>query len=326
MSERFFGSTLLEPIETKSEISQKQTIRVYTTAHDRMSESVRHSRSSVKRGKILGILRNSGVPQSRINRFIHCGTMAHLFRSKHDETKYRIACFKCHDRFCTQCSFERGRMLARSISDKLDRARTRFVTLTLQHSDEPLSEQLDHLYNSYRRLRGRKLWMTTQESSIAFTEIGYNISKQQFHCHLHILTIGNYIPQKLLSETWRKVSGGSYIVDVRYIGDTRNAVKYVTKYASKGVSGATLIDCNKAAEVINALSGRRLVIGSGRWKNIKPEKLIPNSDDWEYVKPLGFVIEDACKGCVESRLILESLHINFKEVLSCYQTAILNSE
>lgn len=216
-------------------------------------------------------------------------------------------------------------MYARSIEQRLAGRDARFVTLTLRHCDEPLTEQLDHLYNSFRKLRTRKHWKNAVKASIGFTEITYNNSRKQFHLHLHIITIGSYLPQKQLSEMWRSASKGSHVVDIRAIPNKRNAIKYITKYASKGISGATLLECDKAIEVVKALEGRRLIIGSGEWSKLKPHKQVINEEEWEYVKPLGFIIEDASRGNAESMLILEALHFNVKEVLQCYQTSQLNS-
>lgn len=309
--------TLVHPIETKSHFSINQKIRVYTEADNQLGRDFRHRRSTIKRPQILQALVSAGVSQERINRFRECGDNSYVYRSVFDEKKYRIQCFKCHDRFCAQCSFERGRMLVRTIIPKLALGNTRFFTLTLKHSDQPLGEQLDRLYDSYRKLRARKIWRQSQTASIAFTEITWNAEYQQFHVHLHVLSVGRYVPQKDVSKAWLKITGDSYIVDVRSVGNSKEIMKYVTKYAAKGISGAVLLSCGRAVEVILALAGRRLMIRSGAWKNLKAEKVVLDNADWEPVGALAHIIQDAIAGNRESMSILDCLHFTMKEVFGC---------
>ena len=317
--------TSLDHIETKSHFQIERKVRIYTETHEQLGQIFRHRKVGDKRDRVLQCLVSSGVSQSRISRFRECGSQSYLYRSVFDEKKYRIKCFKCHDRFCTQCAFERGRLYARSIEQFIVQGRTRFVTVTLCHSSKPLNEQLTRLYSCYSKLRRRKLWSVSQEASIAFTEITYNLEKQQFHCHLHILSIGSFIDQKKLSEDWKSITKDSFIVDVRIVQSTRKAAQYVAKYASKGISGFTLLNQSRAIEVINALSHRRLIIKSGNFKNLQPVKITVDPEEWIPICPLGHWIEDVLQGVPEALEILECLKIRKEEVLKCQTSIDMNS-
>lgn len=317
--------TLLDPIETNVENEQREKIRDWNERTDKIGKICRHRKSANKRHKIAEALDKSGEPLSRGQNFRNCGAYSWVWRKKNEPDKYRIKCTKCHDRFCTQCSFERGRMYARTIAGECVEGRTRFITLTLRHSDDPLSYQLDTLYKSYRKLRQRQCWKCSQEKSIAFTEITYNLEKRQFHCHLHILSVGSYLDQKILSQAWLSITKDSFIVDIRLVHNSRQAAQYVCKYAAKGISANVLLESNKAEEVIQALKGRRLIIGSGSWRKIEPEKDTLVRSEWEQVGTLGGVIQLASEGDCECKHILDCLHISEREAMICISTVQLNS-
>jgi Replication protein len=60
--------------------------------------------------------------------------------------------------------------------------------------------------------------------------------------HLHALVFGEYVFQADLSALWQKVTGSSYVVDIRAVhgvgpGATAGALREVLKYATKGEKG-----------------------------------------------------------------------------------------
>jgi len=63
---------------------------------------------------------------------------------------------------------------------------------------------------------------------MSVTEIG-----SRNNVHAHILVYGPYISQEYLSNCWKKVTGDSYIVDIRAVKDMNIALYYITKYIHK---------------------------------------------------------------------------------------------
>jgi hypothetical protein len=51
--------------------------------------------------------------------------------------------------------------------------------------------------------------------------------------HAHLAIRSKYLPQHLLAAEWRRLTGGSFIVDIREVGKSQAAVNYVTKYLGK---------------------------------------------------------------------------------------------
>lgn len=106
------------------------------------------------------------------------------------------------------------------------------VTLTLKvvpYGD--VQEQVDRITASFRKLRMRKVW--NAKNGIASIEI----VKEETNCwyvHLHTLVDSKWMDQKALSDAWKKITGDSYIVDIRRIkSDKRSALREVLKYQTK---------------------------------------------------------------------------------------------
>lgn len=73
----------------------------------------------------------------------------------------------------------------------------------------------------YRKFRGA--------GYISTLELGRNNN----NLHIHALVYGPYIPKTKLVETWKKMTGDSYIVDIRPVRELKGAAWYVLKYIVK---------------------------------------------------------------------------------------------
>jgi hypothetical protein len=82
----------------------------------------------------------------------------------------------------------------------------------------------------FRKLRRRKVW--NAEKGVFSVEI---IKKKgSWYIHLHALVDSEWMSRKALSETWKEITGDSFIVDVRKIkGDLRSGLREVLKYQTK---------------------------------------------------------------------------------------------
>lgn len=105
----------------------------------------------------------------------------------------------------------------------------RFITLTRAPSEKSaLSLAFAHAVQALRR-RG-----------YAFQYLAVPELHKNGLPHLHILQRGDFIPHSVVSEVWEVATQGyyhgqgSFVVDIRQVESTDDAVSYVTKYMTKG--------------------------------------------------------------------------------------------
>ena len=82
--------------------------------------------------------------------------------------------------------------------------------------------------------------------------------------HVHSLGDAPYISQKRRSEAWQKITGDSFIVDIRAVNTVQNAVWYVLKYLQKPPAVESLMELANYAE---AVKGSRRIKTSGAFYN-----------------------------------------------------------
>jgi len=129
-----------------------------------------------------------------------------------------------------------------------------------------LAARLDKLYRSFRRLRSLRWWKARVQGGAAVVEVKRGADSGRWHPHLHLVVTGKYLDQKELSERWHRVTGDSYIVDVRLIHDGDAAADYLTKYLTKPASNTLYRDANSLQELIVALHGRHQILTFGTWR------------------------------------------------------------
>jgi hypothetical protein len=95
--------------------------------------------------------------------------------------------------------------------------------------------------------------------AIGVSEIGANNN-----LHVHLIVGGGYVPQRALSERWLKITGNSYIVDVRAVHGVKKAVGYVLKYMGKVPE---YVDPVSYVDLLRALKGTRRMHTFGVWYN-----------------------------------------------------------
>lgn len=145
--------------------------------------------------------------------------------------------------------------------------RWRHIVLTVKNGHD-LQERLDHLIKSFRKLRQRKLWKSTQHGGFYVIEITEGVTG--WHPHLHVVSFGYYIPWRKLSSAWLQISKDSFHVAVRTIKEAENIAYYVSKYVTKVQTLAS----NSIATVDSVCRNRRLFGPFGKMselmKNFKP--------------------------------------------------------
>ena len=243
------------------------------------------------------------------NRFANALSMAHsqtpctTHRPALDLPQWRVRCTKCHDRFCVPCSNERSWRVRTSLLNHMAaRKDLSLIGLTIEHSDAPLAETLDRITRHFRALRLLPIWKKNISGGVAIIETKIAKNGRSWHTHYHIICEAKYVPQDKLSAAWHKITGDSFIVDVRRVGAITGAVQYITKYITKAADQAIVNSPKHLAEAIIAFTGRRLVSTFGTWRGLQlmerpdEEKTINPATTWKPVGRIDEIMHWASKG------------------------------
>lgn len=265
----------------------------------------RHSGWAVRRHQVYASLCRSGRPNARIERFVHCGAGLALQISS-DGKDMRWVCDRCKDRLCVTCCSERSAAFAERLAQHLAGRTTRFITLTLRHSNTPLSAQLDRLYRSFSALRRRRDFKCVFEGGAAFLEVKLSRDNGQWHPHLHIVTEGVFVEQRALSRAWHEVTGDSSIVDIRRVSDNADVSRYVCKYVTKPADASIFNVSDRLDEFVCSIGGRRLCLTFGSWRGFKLDADPSDATTWTTVGSIDSLRSDAAQGDADAIRYLEA--------------------
>lgn len=267
---------------------------------------LRHSGWAVNRRKIYESLIRTHQTPARIDRFCQCGSGCVVQYSAGQE-RWRTVGNYCHDRFCVPCGNARSRALAMHLRRRVFSKTMRMVTLTLRHSQTPLTDQLDRLFSSFRKLRQRQSTHELFRGGSMFLEVKYSALTRTWHPHLHILCEGAFCSQKTIAEAWHAITGDSYIVHVKRVDSDDRMVTYVTKYASKPMDSSVFSVDTALDELVVALKGRRLNHCFGMWPKLDDKPTADEVNDWVTVGTLARLCNDAKDGDAVARSVLAML-------------------
>jgi len=240
-------------------------------------QAARHHHWAQERRWVFDALKRKGVSTRALEAFANCGNSLRLGLLDDDLI---LLCNKCHNRHCQACASEKRRSLVAAVRERIApiRQHVRFLTLTLRCQPVPLVDQLDRLLASFRRLRQRVFWRKHCRGGVFFVELKLGENSHAWHVHLHLLVEGEFLKQTDLAEEWHKVTGDSYIVDIRGLHDDAKVASYVAKYATKPLHANVLRSQPHLDECIAAVEGRRLVQCFGAWKGIDAAAAEPSGN------------------------------------------------
>lgn len=259
----------LDPQETPVESKTCSTFAVETPPSDPLRDVFRHSGWKHQRRQIYEALLRAALFPDRAQRFAACGSEFWILRHKTDSTRFKIVPDLCRDRFCVPCSAARQATIRHNLDTHLLAQPYRLLTLTIRSDGQPLSELLDRLYASFRRLRQRAIWKDRVRGGVAFLEITYNPDGGGWHPHLHCILEGLYIPRPELTKQWLSCTGDSHNLDLKLIRSRHGVLNYVTKYSMKPLPASIVGNPDALDEAIDTLSGRRLIVTFGTWRSWK---------------------------------------------------------
>jgi len=224
--------------------------------------------------------------------------------------RYRVHASYCKDRCCEACANTRRSRIVKNLKPKIGERQTRLLTLTLRGAETPLRTQLGRLYTSARALRRVPQIKAAMTGGVQMLELTYNKTTRCWHPHLHILTFGKYLDHAVIKKHWHRITGDSFIVDIRMVRNAGVAASYVAKYACAPITAAAYHSPATLREAITALRGTRTVncFGSAKGWKLTDDPQPVEGEVWEPIAPLGKVITDAQNGSREAIAILASLH------------------
>lgn len=140
----------------------------------------------------------------------------------------RVGCGMRFDSFCPSCAKRwRAKTFSKYFRAVLAMKHPKFLTLTLKRTGGHLAARL------------LSLWTMKKTLFLYLARLGYHIP---MWCavieppnHVHLVIDTKWIPQHIISDLWRRITGDSYIVDIRPISgrDPRQIAAYITKYLTK---------------------------------------------------------------------------------------------
>lgn len=240
--------------------------------------------------RTLDVMRPLYRHRERVKRLELCGAHATIWHSPSTDT-IAVRAYHCGMRCCPRC---RETHSAKT-REKIDRFlalvpphRLSMITFTLLHSDTPLSDQIDRLYASFKELRKTALWKKAKPRGYSVLEICRSTDGLMWHPHLHLLANTPYILDEALRQEWHRITGDSYIVDIRRV-NTRARDEhrdYLCGYLTKPATTDILLHDNILTEWIDSLMHRHVLIGFGRPQLADKPPPPVDPQDWSLVGSL----------------------------------------
>lgn len=269
----------------------------------------RHGGWKADRSRVRDAMVRCGVGEKRLQRFDACGGGC-VCEVEQGTGRGRLKAFYCGDRFCVPCSTTRGRRVTDNLRTMCHGHVVRFLTLTLRATNDPMTDVLDRLIRSFKRLRDQKFWQKGVKGGAYCVEIKRGKGSGKWHVHLHALIIGSYLPHHELSQGWSVASGGSFVVGIEEVGRDSKRVEYVAKYATKGFDRSVLVVPDDLDECLCALRGRRVFGTFGCWRSVELEREPSDRSRWKVVGRFADVWREALRGDLWASGFLKSLGID----------------
>lgn len=201
----------------------------------------------------------------------NCGEIQHVQRH-------------CDKRWCPSCMARREELLiSKYAAAANDMQHPKLLTLTMKWTPN-LHRGIDHCRKSFIRLLHRLPFKHAVRGCI----YGFHFLPReggQWYVHLHALIDMVYVPQDIISRTWKAVSRACFIVDIRKAWSSKGGLKYILGYIT-----ATKHMIGHEQEIQDNLEGMRMVSTIGSLYNISSPAFVfqcpvCGSCNWDLVVP-----------------------------------------
>ncbi|KKL95119.1 hypothetical protein LCGC14_1857790 [marine sediment metagenome] len=204
--------------------------------------------------------------------------------------KLRVQSSRCKLRWCPICRDVSRMIVTKSVDNWLQVQKyPKMITLTLQHSDDPLKLQIKRIYDCFRKLRRRAYFQRLITGGVWFFQLKFNLTTGQWHPHIHCLVAGKFLPHTRLRNLWHEITGDSFVVDIRPVKDLDGCSNEVARYATSPAD-LTAVNLELALDIYYATKGRRICgsWGSARAIVLKPTPL-EDTGEWTKVADFFFI-------------------------------------
>ena len=273
----------------------------------------RHSGWKRHRRLVRAALVDLETPPRPLERFDTCGSDPWIVVDESDSTRLAIHSNHCHSRWCTPCSRERAARIVGNLRVKLNDGEIRLLTLTIKHNTRPLPEQIDRIYDAFRKLRRAPFWIESVDGGCAVLELKHSHTTGLWHVHLHCLLDGTWIDAKDLKAEWWRITGDSFVVDIRECNTAERASHYVTKYVTKPVPNCVINKPEQLREMMSAIARRRLVLTWGSWRGVRLSEPL-DATVWKSIASLADVYKRKQAGNLDAYTLLAHLEKILPEV------------
>lgn len=269
-------SSSLEAQETTPDPLEPSTTLDRSTGHPLELQSTfqraAHSAFHTERWTVINALWQPEAPDElakRAQRMGQCCCLPSLRLTAEGHVAPSLS--RCRDRLCPLCASRRGQQAAwRTCSVVAKFNAPRFLTLTLAHRQETLREMFTRLHAYIKELRDQHFWRKAVWGGIFGFEVTRNTKTGSWHCHVHAIIDGEFMPQAVLKAAWQKITGDSFIVDIRAIPDRHKAARYISRYVAKPIDCSAWLPAD-LREYATAMHGRRLLQTFGNAHNVKAD-------------------------------------------------------
>lgn len=214
----------------------------------------------------------------------------------------RFISVTCKSRLCSHCSKVRARQVNELVEAACRRMSSRrFLTVTLAPRSGPLEMQLNALRQYWTKLRRSKFWKARVTGGIMTIEVTWSEKHQAWHPHIHAIIDGEYLPKQALSDEWRRITGDSFIVDIRQANSSRQLANYLAKYISK-TGDAIKLPKSRMAQYATAIHALRMAQTFGHLHGVKlkPDRE-PGEGRVELIATSGELHIHAIRGNIEAQ-------------------------
>ena len=218
-----------------------------------------------------------------------CRKFAHFMRNE-ETGMLKIRSSRCKLRWCPICRDVSRRIVTAAVDDWLKHVKfPKMLTFTLKHSDDELEFQVGRLYECFKKIRQRKYVKDVIDGGVWFFQLKLNLKTDQWHPHLHCLVGGKFISHSKIKDLWQKITGDSFVVDVRPVRDVESVSTEVARYAT-APADITRMTVKQSVDVYWATKSRKIC---GTWGNAKGMILRPSADDetadWSKVAEFEYI-------------------------------------
>jgi hypothetical protein len=231
----------------------------------------------------------------KVQRFQTCGSDAFMEWSP-SLGEYRLRANHCGNRICPACQRAYAARVAKRLNLLFCHSRRQppaLLTLTLKPTKAPLPDIVRNLKAFFRRLRATPMWRAAVQYGVAIVEVTRGKYGTHWHAHLHCVIWSRWLAQTQISNIWRKITCGSFVVDIRRVKDSAEVCDYVSTYLTKPPPQAVTQQDELAQEWYHAVTAQHWVIRFGSRKLLPPRVEEPKARDWQIVCSLQTLLRIA---------------------------------